>query len=589
MNIIQDKLALLPALPGCYIMKDKEGTIIYVGKAKKLKNRVKSYFVGAHDHKTTKLVSHIVDFEFIVTNSEKDALVLEINLIKKHHPEFNIMFKDDRAYPYIKLTNDKAPILKVVRKIEDKKSTYFGPFPDSSAAYQTMALLNRLYPLRKCKVLPNKLCLYYHMHQCLGPCVYEIEDHVFKKIGEEIKRFLRGDVKELVKHLQHQLDEAIDDLQFEKAKEIHETLQSIEHVTAKQQVQFSDSKDRDVFAYYVDYGYISIQGFFLRNGKLLERTFLVEPLYENEQDAFISFILQFYATNNLPQEVVLSKELDSIELLEDLQCKILQPVIGEKKKLLEMVYANAKMAHEQKFALQERKETSISDALEALEEVIGTKVNTIEMFDNSHISGANNVSAMIVYKYGKPYKKGYRTYKLETYESDLKSMEEVFYRRYLRALKEQVVPDLIFVDGGYQQIKVAKQVLEQFELQIPLYGLVKNDKHQTSNLMDQNGEIIEIKKDTPLFFLLTSMQNEVHRFAISFHHKQRSKTMTKSIVDDVEGIGPTRKKLIWKKFQTLKRLKEATLEELEEVLPSGVAQNLYDKLQLANSDTIESR
>lgn len=589
MSIIQDKLALLPALPGCYIMKDKVGTIIYVGKAKKLKNRVKTYFVGAHDHKTTKLVSHIVDFEYIVTNSEKDALVLEINLIKKHHPEFNIMFKDDRAYPYIKLTNDKAPMLKVVRKIEDKKATYFGPFPDSSAAYQTMALLNRLYPLRKCKVLPKKLCLYYHMHQCLGPCVYEIEDSVFKKIGEEIKRFLRGDVKELVKHLQHQLDEAVDELQFEKAKEIHETLQSIEHVTAKQQVQFADSKDRDVFAYYVNYGYISIQGFFLRNGKLLERTFLVEPLYENEEDAFISFILQFYATNNLPQEIVLSKELQTIALLEDLNCKILQPIIGEKKKLLEMVYANAKVAHEQKFALQERKETSLSSALEALEEVIGAKVNTIEMFDNSHISGANNVSAMIVYKYGKPYKKGYRTYKLETYESDLKSMEEVFYRRYLRALKEQIVPDLIFVDGGYQQIKVAKQVLEQFELEIPLYGLVKNENHQTSNLMDKNGEIIEIKKDTPLFFLLASMQNEVHRFAISFHHNQRSKTMTKSIVDDIEGIGPTRKKLIWKKFQTLKRLKEASLEEIEEVVPSGVAQTLYDKLQLTNNDNIESR
>lgn len=584
MGIIQDKLALLPALPGCYLMKDKDGTIIYVGKAKKLKNRVKSYFVGAHDFKTTKLVSHIVDFEFIVTNSEKDALVLEINLIKKYHPEFNIQFKDDKAYPYIKLTSEKAPMLKVVRKIDEKKSTYFGPFPDSSAAYQTLQLLNRLYPLRKCKTLPHKLCLYYHMHQCLGPCVYEIDPLVYKKIGEEIKRFLRGDVKELLKHLQEQLDHAIDELQFEKAKEIHETIQSIEHVTAKQQVQFSDYKDRDVFAYYENDGYISIQGFFIRGGKLLERTFLVEPLYEEGEDAFISFILQFYTTNNLPQEVVLAPEITSVEAIEDLGVKLVQPMIGEKKKLLDMVYANAKMAHEQKFALVERKESASVEALRELSLIVGQSINTIEMFDNSHIAGSNNVSGMVVYKYGKPYKKGYRTYKLDTYESDLKSMEEVFYRRYLRALKEQSYPDLIIVDGGYQQIKVAKQVLDQFEITVPLYGLVKNEKHQTSNLMNDQGEIIDIEKDSALFFLLTSMQNEVHRFAITFHQKQRSKGMTKSILDDIEGVGAVRKKAIWKKFQTLKRLKEASLEELEEVLPKQVAQNVYDVIGLAKND-----
>lgn len=584
MGIIQDKLALLPALPGCYLMKDKDGTIIYVGKAKKLKNRVKSYFVGAHDFKTTKLVSHIVDFEFIVTNSEKDALVLEINLIKKYHPEFNIQFKDDKAYPYIKLTSEKAPMLKVVRKIDEKKSTYFGPFPDSSAAYQTLQLLNRLYPLRKCKTLPHKLCLYYHMHQCLGPCVYEIDPLVYKKIGEEIKRFLRGDVKELLKHLQEQLDHAIDELQFEKAKEIHETIQSIEHVTAKQQVQFSDYKDRDVFAYYENDGYISIQGFFIRGGKLLERTFLVEPLYEEGEDAFISFILQFYTTNNLPQEVVLAPEITSVEAIEDLGVKLVQPMIGEKKKLLDMVYANAKMAHEQKFALVERKESASVEALRELSLIVGQSINTIEMFDNSHIAGSNNVSGMVVYKYGKPYKKGYRTYKLDTYESDLKSMEEVFYRRYLRALKEQSYPDLIIVDGGYQQIKVAKQVLDQFEITVPLYGLVKNEKHQTSNLMNDQGEIIDIEKDSALFFLLTSMQNEVHRFAITFHQKQRSKGMTKSILDDIEGVGAVRKKAIWKKFQTLKRLKEASLEELEEVLPKQVAQNVFDVIGLAKND-----
>ncbi|MGL5978620.1 MAG: excinuclease ABC subunit UvrC [Erysipelotrichaceae bacterium] len=580
MGIIQDKLALLPALPGCYLMKDKQGTIIYVGKAKKLKNRVKSYFMGAHDYKTTKLVSNIVDFEYIVTNSEKDALVLEINLIKKYHPEFNIMFKDDKSYPYLKLTNEKAPILKVVRKLDDKKATYFGPFPDSGAAYQTLVLLNRLYPLRKCKILPNKVCLYYHMKQCLGPCVYEIDPSIYATMAEEIKRFLRGDVKEILKHLQQTLDEAVESLAFEKAKETHELIEAIKHVTHKQQVQFSDHKDRDVFAYYVSDGYISIQGFFLRNGKLLERTFLVEPLYEEAQDALVSFIIQYYERNVPPQEIVIPLEVVLDEaLLSSFPCKVVQPHKGEKRKLVEMVSANAKMAHEQKFELVKRKADNMVSALDELAHIVGAPVDTIELFDNSHLSGTNNVSGMVVFKQGKPYKKGYRTYKLDGYESDLKSMEEVLYRRYLRALKEQSFPDLLLVDGGFQQIKVAKQVLEGFDLQIPIYGLVKNDRHQTANLMNVAGEIIEVAKDSTLFFLLTEMQNEVHRFAISFHKKQRNKAMTKSILDDIDGIGPVRKKAIWKHFVSLKALKAATIEELEALLPKDSAQALFDVLQ----------
>ncbi|MGL5540164.1 MAG: excinuclease ABC subunit UvrC [Erysipelotrichaceae bacterium] len=581
MSDLQDKLALLPALPGCYLMKDRHGTIIYVGKAKKLKNRVKSYFMGAHDYKTTKLVSNIVDFEYIVTNSEKDALVLEINLIKKHHPEFNIMFKDDKSYPYLKLTNEKAPILKVVRKIDDKKATYFGPFPDSSAAYQTMTLLNRLYPLRKCKVLPKKVCLYYHMNQCLGPCVYDVDPVIYQKMAEEIKRFLRGDVKELLTHLQQQMQEAIEALAFEKAKELHETLDAIAHVTSKQQVQFSDHKDRDIFAYYENDGYISIQGFLMRSGKLLERTFLVEPLYEEASDAFLSFILQYYEQNTTPQEILLPSSVLVEESLSDLECKILQPLRGEKRKLVEMVEANAKMAHEQQFALVERKDEATTQALAQLSALAKRDVEVIELFDNSHLAGTHNVSAMVVFKHGKPYKPGYRTYKLDGYESDLKSMHEVLYRRYLKALKEQQFPDLLLVDGGWQQIQVAKGILADFDLDLPLFGLVKNQKHQTSNLMDANGEVLEIAKDSALFFMLTQMQNEVHRFAIAFHKKQRGKAMTKSILDDVPGIGPTRKKAIWKHFGSLKNLKAATLAQLEEVLPKSAARALYDTLHLA--------
>ena len=576
---IEDKLAILPALPGCYLMKNKEGDIIYVGKAKKLKNRVRQYFVGAHDFKTTRLVSNIDDFEYIVCGSEKEALLLEINLIKKHTPPYNIMFMDDKSYPYLKLSKEKAPILRVVRNTKDKKAEYFGPFPDSSAAWETMKLLNQLYPLRKCKRLPKKECLYYHMGQCLAPCVKDIDESVYTQMALGIRKFLNGDVKEIVSNLYAEMQKASEEMQFEKAKEKLDLIHSIEHVTAKQQIDFKDRKDRDVFGYYVDKGYISIQGFFLRGGKMLERTLSITPLYEYAMDAFVSFILQYYEANPLPSEILIPKEYDITHLQEILNAKIIQPLRGDKLKLVEMVLVNAKNAHQQKFELVERKDHRKEEAMKQLSALLKKEIHRIELFDNSHISGAFNVSGMVVFVDGEPSKKDYRTYRLKEYVSDLDSMKEVVYRRYFRLLKERGrFPDLLIVDGGYLQIEAAKEILDALDVDITLCGLVKDDNHHTANLMDRNGNILPVERESSLFFLLTQMQDEVHRFAISFHRKLRGKAMTKSILDEVEGIGEVRKKEIWKQFKSLKRLKEASVEEIAEVIPLKVAEDLYQIL-----------
>ena len=584
---IEDKLAILPALPGCYLMKNKQGEIIYVGKAKKLKNRVRQYFHGAHDFKTTRLVANIDDFEYIVCGSEKEALLLEINLIKKHTPQYNIMFMDDKTYPYLKLTKEKAPLLRVVRNTKDKKATYFGPFPDSSAAYDTQKLLNRIYPLRKCNRLPKKECLYYHMGQCLAPCVNVIDEQVYADMAQGIRKFLRGDVKEIVERLKAEMKEASEALQFEKAQEKLSLIQAIEHITARQQIDFKDHKDRDVFGYYVDKGYISIQGFFMRGGKLIERTLSITPLYEDAMEAFQSFVLQYYANNPLPQEILLPKEYDVEHLVQILDTKIVQPIRGDKLKLVEMVLANAKNSHEQKFELISRKDHRREEGMQQLCQLLGKEIHRIELFDNSHISGAYNVSGMVVYKDGEPSKQDYRTYRLQEYRSDLDSMKEVIYRRYVRLLKERgKFPDLLIVDGGWLQIEAAKEIIDALEVSITVCGLVKDDNHRTSNLMDSEGRVLTVSKESSLFFLLTQMQDEVHRFAISYHRRLRGKGMTKSILDEVEGIGNVRKKKIWNHFKSLKRLKQASVEEIAAVVPMQVAQSVYNILH--NTDQNEN-
>lgn len=588
MKKIENKLALLPDKPGCYLMKDKDAKIIYVGKAIKLKNRVRSYFKGVHDFKTTKLVQHIDDFDYLVCNSEKEALIMEINLIKEHTPKYNIMFMDDKSYPYIKLSKTKAPLLSVVRSTKDKKAYYFGPFPNSGAAYDTRNLLHKLYPIRKCKNIPKKACLYYHIGQCLAPCIHSIEPTVYEEMADKIRRFLRGDTKNIVQSLKQERDEASLSLQFEKAQEIQSLLEAIEHTTSSQNVMFKDKKDRDVFGYYFDKGYICIQGFFLRNGMIVERDLSIAPIVEDVEEAFLSYLLQFYQNNPLPQEILLPKGLQ-MDISDLIDCKMFVPLKGDKKKLVDMVCENAKTSHNNKFETVKRREDAKEEAMNHLSLLLNKEIHTVEIFDNSHISGQFNVSGMVVFEEGIPNKKEYRLYKLQGYRSDIDSMKEVIYRRYFRLLKEKKKQnDLLIVDGGLQQVEAAKEILEALEIDITLCGLVKDDKHRTSDLIDADGNIIAIPKDSSLFFLLTQMQDEVHRFAITYHKNLRKKAQTKSILDELEGLGDVRKKKIWSVFKSLKNLRLATIEEIAQVVPLQVAQTIYQAIHDTQNEMLHS-
>lgn len=586
-QLIKDKLSLLPMLPGCYLMKDRNNKIIYVGKAKKLKNRVSSYFTGVHNYKTTKLVSEIEDFDYIVTDSEKEALLLEINLIKDYSPQYNIMFMDNTYYPYIQLTDEEHPRLKIVRNAKEKKNKHFGPFPDAGAARTTYQLLGRLYPLRKCDVLPKKPCLYYSLNQCLAPCIKQVDQDTYTMIKKDIVKFMKGDVKEKVSELTKKMYEASENLAFEQAKEYRDLITSIEYVTAKQHVQFNDSVDRDILGYYVDNGYLSIQLFFMRSGKLLARDLNMIPITDEVDEHLQQFIMTFYSSNTLPKELLLPLTLDKTLLEEVLECKILQPQKGEKNSLVQMACNNAKESLEKKFSLMEKNHAATYGAIEELGRLLSIDTpHVIELFDNSHIQGAYSVAGMVCFKNGKPSKKDYRKFKIKTVEGvdDYASMREIVYRRYFRLLMEQLpMPDMIIVDGGLGQIHAAKEVIKSLHLNITVCGLAKDDKHSTSMLLNDKGEKIEIHPKSPLFFLLTRMQDEVHRYAITFHKNVRNKSMISSLLDDVEGIGEKRKKDLLKHFKSLKKIKGASIEELKEVLPTNVAIELYKVLHAQNT------
>lgn len=568
--------------PGCYLMKNTDGKVIYVGKARKLKNRVSSYFTGAHNYKTTKLVDHIWDFDYIVTGSEKEALLLEINLIKDYTPEYNIMFMDNTYYPYIELTDETHPRLKIVRKTKNKKNKYFGPYPDATAARNTFKLLNKLYPLRKCNHVPDKPCLYYSLHQCLGPCINEVDKSQYDEIRKELISFIHGNTKSKIDELTEKMMTASENLQFELAKEYRDLIRSIEYVTAKQNVQFGDYKDRDVLGYYIDKGYISIQLFFMREGKLLYHDFNLEPVGEDFEEDLIRFLVTYYQTHPEPYELLIPQDVDLELLTEILSCHVLQPQRGDKKSLVEMANKNAKEALEKKFLLKEKTDEKTILPIIELGQKLGIDTpHTIELYDNSNIQGAYAVAGMVVYKDGVPSKKDYRKYKIKTVEGpdDYASMKEVIYRRYYRLLMEQKeMADLIIVDGGLGQIKVAKEVIDSLNLSVHICGLSKDDKHSTAMLLDENGNQVPIDTKSPLFFLLTRMQDEVHRYAISFHRQVRSKSLFSSILDEVEGIGEARKKKLLNHFKSVKKMKEASLEELEAVIPKNTALKLYEVL-----------
>lgn len=568
--------------PGCYLMKNTDGKVIYVGKARKLKNRVSSYFTGAHNYKTTKLVDHIWDFDYIVTGSEKEALLLEINLIKDYTPEYNIMFMDNTYYPYIELTDETHPRLKIVRKTTNKKNKYFGPYPDATAARNTFKLLNKLYPLRKCNHVPDKPCLYYSLHQCLGPCINEVDKSQYDEIRKELISFIHGNTKSKIDELTEKMMTASENLQFELAKEYRDLIRSIEYVTAKQNVQFGDYKDRDILGYFIDKGYISIQLFFMREGKLLYHDFNLEPVGEDFEEDLIRFLVTYYQTHPEPYELLIPQDVDLELLTEILSCHVLQPQRGDKKSLVEMANKNAKEALEKKFLLKEKTDEKTILPIIELGQKLGIDTpHTIELYDNSNIQGAYAVAGMVVYKDGVPSKKDYRKYKIKTVEGpdDYASMKEVIYRRYYRLLMEQKeMADLIIVDGGLGQIKVAKEVIDSLNLSVHICGLSKDDKHSTAMLLDEDGNQVPIDTKSPLFFLLTRMQDEVHRYAISFHRQVRSKSLFSSILDEVEGIGEARKKKLLNHFKSVKKMKEASLEELEAVIPKNTAAKLYEVL-----------
>lgn len=585
---IKNKLALLPDQPGCYLMKDKNGTIIYVGKAKILKNRVRSYFTGSHNTKTERLVSEIVDFEYIVTESNIEALLLEINLIKKNDPKYNIMLKDDKTYPFLKITNEKYPRLMITRKVLKDKANYFGPYPDVNAANETKKLLDRLFPLRKCKPSQKTPCLYYHLGQCLCPYAFHVDPQVYKDMVEEVKQFLNGGHTEIQEQLKEKMNQAALDMEFEKAAEYRDQIRAIETVMTKQKMTNTDLVDRDIFGYATDKGWMCVQVFFVRQGKLIERDVSMFPFYNDAEEDFLTYIGQFYQENEhfIPKEVLIPDSIDKPSVEAMLETRVQQPQRGEKKKLVRLAGKNAQVALNEKFDLIGRSEARTIGAVEKLGDAMNIPAPIrIEAFDNSNIMGTAPVSAMVVFIDGKPAKKEYRKYKIKTVKGpdDYASMREVIYRRYSRVLKEGLpFPDLIVIDGGKGQVDVAKDVLaNQLGIDIPIAGLAKDDKHKTSELLfGPELTVVPLERNSQEFFLLQRIQDEVHRFAITFHRQLRSKNSFASKLDNIDGLGPKRKKMLLKEFKSLKNIQAASIEELQKAgLPKAVAESTLEQLQ----------
>ena len=586
-NLIKSKLELLPTSPGCYIHKDKNGTIIYVGKAKNLRNRVRSYFRGSHDTKTEALVSEIVDFEFIVTESNIEALLLEINLIKENKPKYNIMLKDDKSYPFIKITNERYPRLIITRQVKKDGGLYFGPYPDVGAANEIKRLLDRIFPFRKCTNQPSKVCFYYHIGQCMAHTICKKDEAYFQSMAQEVSDFLKGQDDKIIDDLKGKMAKAAQSMEFERAAEYRDLIQAIGTLRTKQRVMAKDLQNRDVFGYYVDKGWMCVQVFFVRQGKLIERDVNLFPYYNDPDEDFLTYVGQFYQEKShlVPNEVLIPQDIDEEAVKALVDTKILKPQRGEKKQLVNLAIKNARVSLEQKFNLLEKSVEKTQGAIENLGRLlhIPTPVR-IESFDNSNIMGTSPVSAMVVFVNGKPSKKDYRKYKIKTVvgPDDYASMREVIRRRYGRVQRESLTPpDLIVIDGGQGQVNIAKQVIqEELGLDIPIAGLQKNDKHQTHELLFGDPlEMVELSRNSQEFFLLQRIQDEVHRFAITFHRQLRSKNSFSSQLDGIEGLGPKRKQNLMKHFKSLTKIKEASVDEIVEVgVPRAVAEAVQRKL-----------
>ena len=586
-NLIKSKLELLPTSPGCYIHKDKNGTIIYVGKAKNLRNRVRSYFRGSHDTKTEALVSEIVDFEFIVTESNIEALLLEINLIKENKPKYNIMLKDDKSYPFIKITNERYPRLIITRQVKKDGGLYFGPYPDVGAANEIKRLLDRIFPFRKCTNPPSKVCFYYHIGQCMAHTVCHKDEAYFKAMAQEVSDFLKGQDDKIIDDLKEKMNAAAQSMEFERAAEYRDLIQAIGTLRTKQRVMAKDLQNRDVFGYYVDKGWMCVQVFFVRQGKLIERDVNLFPYYNDPDEDFLTYVGQFYQEKShlVPNEILIPQDIDEEAVKALVDTKVLKPQRGEKKQLVNLAIKNARVSLEQKFNLLEKSVEKTQGAIENLGRLL--KIPTpvrIESFDNSNIMGTSPVSAMVVFVNGKPSKKDYRKYKIKTVvgPDDYASMREVIRRRYGRVQRDGLTPpDLIVIDGGQGQVNIAKQVIqEELGLDIPIAGLQKNDKHQTHELLFGDPlQVIELSRTSQEFFLLQRIQDEVHRFAITFHRQLRSKNSFSSQLDGIEGLGPKRKQNLMKYFKSQTKIKEASVDEIVAVgIPRAVAEAVHHHL-----------
>ena len=571
----------LKHLPGVYLMHDKDDKIIYIGKAKDLYKRVSQYFLRPQVGKVAKMAFEAEYFETIITNNEKEALILEMNLIQTHYPKFNILLKDGSHYPYIALRKDGYPYLQIKRNTKDKKYDYFGPFPRSTSAYETIDLLNKIFPLRKCNKIPNTACLYYHLGQCLAPCINDISKEVEDDLLEKVKSFMRGNNADVKRELTNKMLQASEKMDYEAANDYKNVLEAINHINIPQNMENNDKKDRDIFAFSSREGYLSLAVLLFRRGTLLDKKVYIVEEFDNNEEQVADLILQFYQNVPLPQEVVINNET-VVDLLSDLIDPTVYSVTkGKIHDLILTAKQNANNALDEYF-LSSRLDSDKLALLEELGRII--HIDTpyrIELFDNSHLQGSNPVGAAVVFINGEPAKKLYRKYHIEHDEArdDLKSMEEIVYRRYKRLKDEgQDLPNLILVDGGLNQIKAADTALKKAEVSINLFGLVKNNKHQTAGLMDIEGNVYDIENKN-IFFMLTRMQDEVHRFAITFHQSLRNKKMKSSILDDIKGLGDKRKELINKAYPDITLLKEATIEELSQLLPKEVAEALYMKLR----------
>lgn len=589
--MFKEKLKLIPHLPGSYQMKNSDDIIIYVGKAKDLNKRVNSYFNRPHTGKTAKMVSEIADFEYIVASSELEAFLLEFNLIKHYDPKYNILLKDDKSYPYIEYIKTPYPRLQVSRYLNIRKKDkklLFGPYPNAYAARRIVSLINRLYPLKKCDSMPKKVCLYYHIGECLGHCEKKPDSEKLALMEEEILSFLRGNGDILKNKIIEKMNLYSSNLNFEMALELKKELDYISIVLDKQKMELHDYTNRDVIGYYFNKGHLSIQILFLRNGRMVGGHTDIFPVIGEYQDELDYYIMNFYSRHEIPKEILVPNEVNTNILAEIIKTNLSVPIKGKKKNLLDMASLNAKINLENELEIIEKDEEKTEVANNELKEILGLKkLDRIDLFDNSNLFGNFTVSCMVVFKNGRPAKKEYRKYKISLDKNDdYHTMEEVIYRRYYRALVDKTeLPDLIIVDGGINQINACLNILNELNLKVRVCGLRKNDKHRTNDLIDSNGyRIIELDKTSAVFHYLTRMQDEVHRYTISYHRTIRSKGAISSVLDNIEGIGAKRKKELIKTFGSVNKMLSASIEELSEIIPTNVAINLKEYLNTLKSE-----